>query len=125
MTQKENKKTVVIGASSNSSRYSHTAVWQLIEIDVPVVAIGIKSGKIGDVEILTGFPQIDNVHTVTMYVGPRNQPQFYDYILNNLKPERIIFNPGSENDELEELAIKNNIKVLRDCTLVMISNGIF
>lgn len=125
MNNSEHKKTVVIGASSNPSRYSNTAIHQLLGIGVPVVAIGSKNDMVGPIEILTGFPEIEDVHTVTMYVGPRNQPQYYDYILNNLKPQRIIFNPGTENSELSDLAIKNNIKVLNYCTLIMISNGSF
>ncbi len=115
----------MIGASSNPSRYSNTAIHQLIGIGVPVVAIGSRNEMVGPVEIVTGFPEIDDVHTVTMYVGPRNQPQYYDYILNHLKPQRIIFNPGTENSEFEELAIQNKIKVLNYCTLIMISNGSF
>ncbi len=125
LNQNEIKKTVVIGASSNPSRYSHTAVLQLTGINVPVIPIGIKNEMIGNIEILTGFPEIENVHTVTMYVGPKKQPQYYDYILNRLKPKRIIFNPGTENKEFEELAIENNIKVMNYCTLIMISNGTF
>jgi len=125
LNNSEHKKTVVIGASSNPSRYSNTAIHQLLGIEVPVVAIGSKNDMVGPIEILTGFPEIEDVHTVTMYVGPRNQPQYYDYILNHLKPQRIIFNPGTENSELSDLAIKNNIKVLNNCTLIMISNGSF
>jgi len=125
LNNSSHKKTVVIGASSNPSRYSNTAIHQLLGIEVPVVAIGSKNEMVGNIEILTGFPEIEDVHTVTMYVGPQNQPQYYDYILNSLKPQRIIFNPGTENKEFEELAIQNNIKVINHCTLIMISNGSF
>lgn len=125
MSKKETKKTVVIGASSNPSRYAHTTVLQLLSYGFPTVAIGIENVMIGSIEIQTGFPEIENVHTVTMYVGPKKQPQYYDYVLNRLKPKRIIFNPGSENKEFEELAIQQKIQVIKNCTLVMLSDGTF
>ena len=88
-------------------------------------AIGLRKAWIGDIEIKTGQPDIENTHTVTLYVGPRNQPVYYNYIVNVLKPERIIFNPGTENFELEELAKKNGIQVVVDCTLQMLAMNTF
>ena len=89
-----------------------------------VRAIGLRSGKVEDVEIETGYPDYENIHTVTMYIGPARQPQYYDYVLR-LQPERIIFNPGTENEEFERKAIKNGIEVVENCTLVMLSSGLF
>jgi len=116
---------VVIGASSNPVRYSNTAVRELIGHGFPVEAIGVRNEKIGETEIQTGFPEIEDVHTVTLYVGPQNQPQYSDYILNRLKPKRIIFNPGTENDVFEEMAEARGIEVVKNCTLMMLNYGIY
>lgn len=119
------KKTVVFGASPNIDRTSYTAVNKLRQNNHHVIALGIRAGKIGDVEILTNWPKIiDNLHTITLYIGPKNQPQHYNYLIG-LKPKRIIFNPGTENEELINLAKKNNIQVEIACTLVMLSLGIY
>lgn len=114
------KKTLVLGASTNPDRYAYKAVCKLVKHNHPVVAVGLKEGEIGDVKIKTGFPEEKGIDTVTLYVGPQNQPGFYDYIIG-LHPKRIIFNPGTENPEFEKLARKNNIETEQACTLVMLS----
>lgn len=115
-------KTLVLGASENSERYSNKAVRSLLQHGKAVVAVGLKAGMIEGIEILPGKPAISDVETVTMYVGPKNQKEYYDYVLS-LKPKRIIFNPGAENPELEKLAKENGIEVIEACTLVMLSIG--
>ncbi|MGB0929510.1 MAG: CoA-binding protein, partial [Chitinophagales bacterium] len=74
-------------------------------------------------EILIGQPEIEDVHTVTIYLNPKNQVEYYEYILDNLQPQRIVFNPGSENSELIEMAEDHEIEVIEGCTLVMLSAG--
>jgi predicted CoA-binding protein len=117
-----NKKTLVLGASANPSRYSYLAINRLSAYRHPVVAIGLKEGEVTGVKIQTGKPQIEDIDTITLYLNPTNQKPYYDYILS-LKPKRIIFNPGTENDELEEMARKNGIKPMEACTLVMLGTG--
>ncbi len=117
-----NKKTLVLGASENPSRYSNMAVYSLRNHKHDVVAIGRKPGRIDDVEIVTGLPELQNIDTVTMYLNHINQLPYYDYILR-LKPKRIIFNPGAENDELEKKANENGIETIEACTLVLLSIG--
>jgi hypothetical protein len=116
------KKTLVLGASSNPSRYSNMAIKRLSAFNHPVVAVGLKEGKVGDVNIITGQPKEEDIDTVSLYMNPTNQKSYYDYILS-LRPKRIIFNPGTENDELEEIARKNGIKSMEACTLVMLGTG--
>lgn len=116
------KKTLVLGASTNPSRYSYFAINRLSSNNHPVVAVGRREGKVGNVNILTGQPKFEDVDTITLYLNPTNQKPYYDYILS-LHPKRIIFNPGTENGELEELARKNGIKPLEACTLVMLGTG--
>lgn len=118
------KKTVVLGASPNPQRYAYMAVNRLMEYGYEVVPVGIKSGEIANLSILTGGPRIDNVDTVTVYVGATNQPPLYNYIFS-LEPKRIIFNPGAENPELEAQAKKRGIEVVNGCTLVMLSAGTY
>lgn len=118
------KKTVVLGASENPSRYSYLAVERLREKGYPVIAIGRKAGAIGDTPIVTGHPQIADVDTVTLYLNPQLQESEYDYIIL-LNPKRVIFNPGTENDTLMELLEQNHIQGIEACTLVMLGTGQF
>ena len=117
------KKTVVIGASPNEYRYSYRATSMLKGKGHEVIPLGKRKGEIGITEIITDWPEkVDDLDTVTLYVGPQNQPPIYDYILN-LKPKRIIFNPGTENDELVKLAKQKGIETEYACTLVLLSLG--
>ena len=116
------KKTLVIGASENPARYSNLAVNRLTANNHPVIALGKKAGNIGSTVIETEKKSFENIDTVTLYLNPRRQQEYYDYILS-LKPRRIIFNPGAENDELAELAQKNGIIPQEACTLVLLSTG--
>jgi uncharacterized protein len=117
-----NKKTVVLGASANPSRYSYLAVNRLIAHGHSVIPIGKKKGLINTEQIITEPVQTENVDTVTLYLNAQNQKQYYDYILS-LHPKRIIFNPGAENDELANLAVNNKIQSLDACTLVLLSTN--
>src|SRR5688572_18074862 len=103
------KKTVVLGASANPSRYSYLAIDRLRAYDHPVVAVGKKEGRVADVEISKDHVPETGVDTITLYLNPKNQVEYYDYIMN-LAPKRIIFNPGTENDHLIKMAEANNIK---------------
>lgn len=116
----ENKKTLVLGASSNPSRYSFLAINKLRNEGHDVVAIGKRTGTVKDIEVINQQVQVENLDTVTLYLNANNQKPYYDYILAQ-KPKRIIFNPGAENDELEKLARKNNIDIQHACTLVLLS----
>ena len=119
---KNSKKTLVLGASDNPSRYSYLAVNRLRSHGHPVVAIGKKNAMVADVLIEKQKKEWNDVDTVTLYLNPTHQQQYYDYILS-LKPKRIIFNPGAENDELADLAIKNGITPIEACTLVLLSTN--
>ena len=120
----EQKKTVVLGASANPARYSHMAVKRLLSHNHPVVAIGKRAGSVGPVQIETDHLPVDGVDTVTLYLNPQNQREYYDYILN-LRPRRIIFNPGTENSELESRAEAAGIETVEGCTLVMLGVGTY
>lgn len=115
------KKTLVLGASPNPSRYSYLATRRLEQHQHPVVPVGIRAGSIGSTEIRTERP-VEEVDTVTLYVGPQRQPDYYEYILS-LNPQRIIFNPGTENPELMRLARERGIETVIGCTLVMLATG--
>jgi uncharacterized protein len=116
------KKTVVLGASENPSRYSYLATTRLRAHNHTVVAIGNREGMIGDTRITKEHPAMDDVDTVTLYLNPTNQKPYYDYILS-LKPKRVIFNPGTENPELERMIEGQGGDAIEACTLVMLSTG--
>lgn len=116
------KKTVIIGASEHSNRYSYIAANRLVAHGHPIVPIGLKPGRVAGTQIITDHPVLDGIDTVTMYINPMRQPAFYDYLLS-IKPKRVIFNPGTENEELEELLQQQGIQTIEACTLVMLSTG--
>jgi predicted CoA-binding protein len=118
------KKTLVLGASDNPERYSNMAIARLRGKGHPVVAIGHRLARTGDVEIETQKKPFADVDTVTLYLNPTRQAAYYDYILS-LHPKRIIFNPGAENPELSELAAANGIQPLAACTLVLLNTGAY
>ena len=116
------KKTLVLGASDNPARYSYLAIHRLRNHGHPVVAVGRRNTLVSDVPVDKEKKPFDQVDTITLYLNANHQKEYYDYILS-LKPKRIIFNPGAENDELSALAIKNNIQPVEACTLVMLSTN--
>lgn len=117
-----NKKTLVIGASPNPVRYGHKAVKRLLSNDIEVIAIGKRETEIQGIKVIKGTPYIDDIHTVTLYVGPDNQTEYLDYLIS-LKPKRIIFNPGTYNRKLEKMAHEAGIETVEDCTLIMLDMG--
>jgi predicted CoA-binding protein len=116
------KKTVILGASDNPARYSYLALNRLKNHGHPIVAIGKKEGMVNGVPIQKAMPPEKDVDTITLYLNPTHQKMYYDYIVS-LQPRRIIFNPGTENDELASLAESNGIRTMEACTLVMLSTG--
>ena len=118
----ENKKTLVLGASTNPDRYSFLAIKSLVAHGHEVYAIGKKPGKIDKVEIATEGKMIPALHTVTLYLKAQNQMPYYDYIIAQ-GPKRIIFNPGAENSQLANLAKEKGIIAQDACTLVLLSTG--
>lgn len=120
----EKKKTLVIGASENPSRYSNIAANRLLQYGHDIVLLGNKKGMINGYPIETGTPSFHDIHTITLYMRAELQRPLYDYLLS-LKPKRIIFNPGTENRELEKLAEQQGIETTEACTLVMLSVGTY
>lgn len=115
-------KTLVIGASLKQERYSYLAVNKLVSHGFEVVALGLKTGVVAGITIDTELKLYENVHTVTLYINPSVQKMYYDYILD-LKPQRVIFNPGTENPELYKILEENNILYEVACTLVLLSTN--
>ncbi len=116
------KKTLVLGASLKTDRYSNYAIHSLINKKYEVVGVGLKEGTINGVSIYTGMPIFKNIHTITLYLNPKRQEDYYNYIVT-LKPKRVIFNPDTNNKELENLLKKNGIFYENSCTLVLLSTG--
>lgn len=115
--------TLVIGASEDASRYSNKAILSLRKHQMPVMAIGGHEGQVADVKILVGKPKLESpIDTVTMYISEEHQQEMIDYILS-LKPRRIIFNPGAENELFASLAKKKGVFTEEACTLVLLSTG--
>ncbi|UBM62250.1 CoA-binding protein [Candidatus Sulfidibacterium hydrothermale] len=120
----QKKKTLVVGASEKPHRYSNKAIRKLLRYGHEVVPLAPRDGQVAGVPFVTGFPKIEDVHTVTLYIGPARQPAYYDYLIA-LKPKRIIFNPGTENPVLLQKAQENGIETIENCTLVMLETLLF
>ncbi len=118
------KKTLILGASSNPTRYSNMAARKLLQYGHPIVCIGKKSESTPEFEIKSEKNPVADLDTITLYLNANNQKEYYDYILK-LQPKRIIFNPGAENSELVDLANISGIETVEACTLVMLSVGNF
>ncbi len=119
------KKTLVLGASPKPERYSNKAVRLLRKFGHPVVAVGLRNDVIEDIPIIRPEEVKEkDIHTVTLYLSPKNQKAYYDFILS-LQPKRVIFNPGTENPELKKLLEEKGIETVENCTLVMLRSGLF
>lgn len=118
------KKTLVIGASTNPQRYSYLATNLLSDYQHEVVPFGIKTGLIGKHPIVTNFPADGNFDTVTLYINESLQNEYFEKIIA-LKPKRVIFNPGTENQEFKKRLEKEGIMTLEACTLVLLHTNQF
>ncbi len=116
------KKTLVLGASDNPSRYSFLAINRLREHHHPVIAVGKKPTVVADVTVQLESRPIPDLDTVTMYLNPGNQKSYYNYILLQ-HPRRVIFNPGAENPEFEKILSHEGIQPVEACTLVLLGTG--
>jgi predicted CoA-binding protein len=116
------KKTLILGATDNPTRYAYQAAHRLTRAGHPIVPVGIKNGQLVGQNIINHKDIQTDIHTITLYVGTHNQTEWYEYILKT-KPKRIIFNPGTENPELQNLAESQGIETIEACTLVMLSVG--
>lgn len=114
------KKTLVIGASRNPSRYSNIAINRLVTYDQPTVAIGLREAEVAGIKIRIDKYPFEDIDTVTLYLSPPRQAEYYQYV-SSLKPKRVIFNPGTENPEFYRILQQENIEVEVACTLVLLS----
>lgn len=117
-----NKKTLVIGASTNPERYSNKAIVALRSHKHDVIALAKRNGSVDGVEFKTEFPFDEEIDTVTLYLGPQRQPEYYSDIIK-LNPKRVLFNPGTENIEFEKMLQEKGIETEEACTLVLLSIG--
>lgn len=115
----QSKPTLVVGATPNASRYAYIATEMLLEYGHEVTLFGIKKGEVLGLPILNDWPADANIDTITLYINPKIQEQYYDQILA-LNPNRIICNPGTENPTLKRLAEERGITVQYACTLVLL-----
>lgn len=118
----KNKKTLVLGASTKPARYSFLAIEKLVDKGHSVLAIGQNAGEVAGIKIQTKAIPLKNIDTVTLYLNPLRQRDYYNYIVE-AQPKRVIFNPGTENPEFYQLLKLNDIKVEIACTLVMLATN--
>ena len=121
----EKRNVAVLGASPKPDRYSNQAVRLLASFDYRPIPV---NPAFEEIEGLTCFPTLaeigEPVHTITLYLGPaRSTPLIEEIVAAN--PQRIIMNPGAENDALAEAASSAGIEVVEGCTLVMLRTGLF
>ncbi len=117
-------KVLLIGASDKPERYSYKAINMLTNHNHSVTAVSIKKGSVAGIEFVKDIPKNEEFDTVTLYINPKLQEQYYQEVID-LKPRRVIFNPGTENEEFQSLLKENNIEPVEACTLVMLTIGTF
>lgn len=121
----QEKRTLVFGASTNPARYANMATHRLLSHGHEVELLGRRPGEVAGHPVRTVTSEISrDIHTVTMYLSEENQKDYENYILN-LKPQRVIFNPGAENPDFEERLKAAGIEPIEACTLVMLATGQF
>ncbi|MCX7697269.1 MAG: CoA-binding protein [Bacteroidales bacterium] len=118
------KVTVIIGASPNPDRYSYIATLLCIQYGIPIYPVGVRDGIIGNIPIVTCKTKFEKVHTVSLYISEEKQKEWYEYIFS-LEPQRIIFNPGTYNPELEKLAYSKGIECVLNCMITMLHSGTY
>lgn len=120
------KKTLVIGASPNSYRYANMAIHRLVSENIEVYALGKAPGEVAGIPIHHKQEKLNlpNLDTITLYLAPHRQKEMYDWIIS-LKPKRVIFNPGTENEAFAQMLRGEGIQVIEACTLVMIATKAF
>jgi len=116
------KTTLVFGASLNPNRYSNLAINKLRAKQIETAAFGPKNGNVAGVQISTGLEEFQNIHTITLYLNEKRQKEYYEQIIQ-LKPKRVIFNPGTENPEFYTILRNNEILVEEACTLVLLATN--
>ena len=116
------KNTLILGATTNPTRYAYLAAERLTGYGHDIFPVGIKKGEVFGKNIENNKNTMAGIDTITLYIGPRHQTEWYDYIVKT-KPKRLIFNPGTENMELAQMAKDNGIEPVFACTLVMLSTG--
>ncbi|HPT43268.1 MAG TPA: CoA-binding protein [Paludibacteraceae bacterium] len=115
-------KTLIIGASKNPERYSYKAAERLLAHEHEIELLGRRADEIFGKKIQTEKTEFESIDTVTLYISPQHQPEYYDYIVS-LKPRRVIFNPGTENPEFFQLLEANGIQCEIACTLVLLGTN--
>jgi len=118
----KNKKTLVLGATTKPERYAFKAVSMLVDKGHSVLALGQNAGEVAGIKIQTKAIPLKNIDTVTLYLNPTRQRDYYNYIVE-ANPKRVIFNPGTENPEFYQLLKLNDIKVEVACTLVLLTTN--
>ena len=118
----KNKKTLILGASTKPERYAFKAITSLVAHGHSVIAIGQNQGEVAGISIRTKNIPLKNIDTVSLYLNPLRQREYYNYIIET-KPKRVVFNPGTENPEFYQLLKSNNIKVEEACTLVLLATN--
>jgi predicted CoA-binding protein len=118
-------KVAILGASKNPERYSHMAFTMLKDYGHTPLPVNPGFSELEGVPVFAKLRDItESVDTLTMYVGPDTSTAMKQDILN-LKPKRVIFNPGSENPGLEKDLRAAGVHVIDACTLVLLRTNQF
>jgi hypothetical protein len=112
----------VLGATTKPEKYAFIAINKLVDKGHTVLAIGQNTGEVAGVKIYTKQIPLKNIDTITLYLNPTRQRDYYNYIIET-KPKRVIFNPGTENPEFYQLLQANGIKAEVACTLVLLATN--
>lgn len=115
----------MLGASPKPERYSNRAIRLLLEHNHSVIPVHPAMDAIEGLPVCRTLSDItESVHTLTMYVSAVLSTPLAAEVLA-LRPERVIFNPGTENPELYGRLDEAGIPHEEACTLVLLNSGQF
>jgi uncharacterized protein len=115
----------ILGASNKPERYSNQALRLLAENGHAVFPVHPALAEIDGHPVFQTLADIpEPLDTVTMYVSPAHSTGMAGALLA-ARPRRVIFNPGTENPELESQLSAAGIDVLHACTLVLLRTSRF
>lgn len=121
-----NEQTVaVLGASTNTERYSNKAVRLLREHGHRVIPVNPAQNVIEGLPVAHSLGDIrEDVDTLSLYMAPKHLAALADSIVA-MKPGRVIFNPGTEDPALQARLDAAGIRWEEACTLVLLRTGQF
>jgi predicted CoA-binding protein len=119
------ERVVILGASDQPDRYAHKAFRMLREHGHEVIPVHPTLTEIEGVAVVPDLRSVEGpVDTLTLYVRPSISESVAGDLVE-MKPGRVLFNPGTESAVLQAKLDEAGISREEACTLVLLGTGMF